>query len=161
MILRRLEAADAQRCVALAGDRLGLTAAQYADEVTRPDRHWIGVEIEGELTAFAGAWDAPDDCHLLAIAVSPELRRRGFGRALLARLIEDATARAAGPMTLEVRADNEAAIGLYTSCGFVETGRRPSYYRDADAIIMTLPSGPRGATAAHGSTASSRSNGAS
>ncbi|MDX1510349.1 MAG: ribosomal protein S18-alanine N-acetyltransferase [Nitriliruptorales bacterium] len=146
MILRQLDVTDAERCVLLGGNRLGLTAAQYAEEFRRDDRQWLGVEIDGELVAFAGAWDAPDDCHLLAIAVARSRRRRGLGRALLVRLVEDAADRAAGPMTLEVRADNLAAIGLYRSCGFVETGRRPSYYRDADAVIMTRPPAHQGPT---------------
>ena len=41
-------------------------------------------------------------------------------------------------MTLEVRPSNAAAIALYTSFGFRDTGRRPGYYQDngEDAIIM-------------------------
>ena len=44
-------------------------------------------------------------------------------------------------MTLEVRASNEAAQGLYRSFGFEVVGRRPRYYSDdgEDALIMTTP----------------------
>ena len=40
--------------------------------------------------------------------------------------------------TLEVRASNRKAIGLYEKCGFAVKGRRPRYYDDAkeDALIM-------------------------
>jgi ribosomal protein S18 acetylase RimI-like enzyme len=39
-----------------------------------------------------------------------------------------------------VRADNDAARGLYTSLGFQEIDRRTGYYQPdgVDAIVMTL-----------------------
>ena len=41
---------------------------------------------------------------------------------------------------LEARASNRAALGLYCSLGFKETGRRLRYYADPieDAILMNL-----------------------
>jgi len=39
---------------------------------------------------------------------------------------------------LEVRPTNWAAISLYESLGFSTTGRRPRYYGDEDALLMTL-----------------------
>ena len=41
---------------------------------------------------------------------------------------------------LEVRESNTAAIGLYTSMGFADAGRRKRFYRDPeeDAVIMVL-----------------------
>jgi ribosomal-protein-alanine N-acetyltransferase len=47
---------------------------------------------------------------------------------------------------LEVRASNEAALGLYCALGFYETGRRPQYYVTPggreDAILMTWTPAP-------------------
>ena len=56
----------------------------------------------------------------------------------MAALIQAVKARGATAMTLEVRPSNAAAIALYTSFGFRDTGRRPGYYQDngEDAIIM-------------------------
>ena len=44
-------------------------------------------------------------------------------------------------MLLEVRTDNEAAIGLYESEGFVRLGVRRRYYQPsgADAYTMARP----------------------
>jgi ribosomal-protein-alanine N-acetyltransferase len=39
---------------------------------------------------------------------------------------------------LEVRPSNVAARVLYRSLGFDETGVRPRYYGDEDALLMTL-----------------------
>ena len=44
-------------------------------------------------------------------------------------------------MTLEVRASNEPAQGLYRTFGFQIVGRRPRYYTDdgEDALVMSTP----------------------
>ena len=44
----------------------------------------------------------------------------------------------AASYTLEVRASNQAAIGLYEKFGFVKAGVRPHYYEAGgeDAVIM-------------------------
>ncbi|MGB5098427.1 MAG: hypothetical protein WBN82_11005, partial [Porticoccaceae bacterium] len=42
-------------------------------------------------------------------------------------------------LTLEVRADNGAALELYRKLGFVEAGHLPGYYEDgAEALRMRL-----------------------
>jgi GNAT superfamily N-acetyltransferase len=52
------------------------------------------------------------------LAVLPEFRGRGVGRALLAAVEEHARARGCAKLTLEVREDNARARGLYEQCGF-------------------------------------------
>ena len=46
--------------------------------------------------------------------------------------------------TLEVRASNAAALGLYRSFGFAVRGRRPNYYTNPveDALILWREAGP-------------------
>lgn len=39
---------------------------------------------------------------------------------------------------LEVRPSNAQARAFYAALGFHETGRRPRYYGDEDALLMTL-----------------------
>ena len=50
----------------------------------------------------------------------------------------DELLRRAATVFLEVRAGNEAAIGLYTHSGFQEIDRRKNYYHDPeeDAVVM-------------------------
>jgi len=76
---------------------------------------------------------------VLDLRVLPSCRRQGYGRQLL-----EAALQALAPVKrvdLEVRASNEAALGLYGDLGFSETGRRPQYYVTSggreDAILMT------------------------
>jgi ribosomal-protein-alanine N-acetyltransferase len=85
-----------------------------------------------------------DEAELLTIAVDPDRRRQGIGRALIGALAAEARARQAGRLFLEVAADNPAAIALYRQAGFAATGRRPGYYRPregppVDAILMEKP----------------------
>jgi [ribosomal protein S18]-alanine N-acetyltransferase len=93
-----------------------------------------------EPAGFALAWRAADEVHLLDLAVAPEARRLGLGRALVDALIGEARASDARLVLLEVRASNAAARALYRSAGFFEHGVRRAYYSDngEDAVEMRL-----------------------
>ncbi|MCF7985278.1 MAG: GNAT family N-acetyltransferase [Thiohalocapsa sp.] len=52
------------------------------------------------------------------LAVLPEWRNRGIGQRLLAQVEAVARARGYCKVTLEVRADNESALGLYRKLGY-------------------------------------------
>lgn len=68
-----------------------------------------------------------DDAELLLLAVVPDARGRGVGRALLRRTIADTQARGAARLCLEMRAGNDATR-LYIGEGFVKCGERRNYY---------------------------------
>ena len=72
---------------------------------------------------------------LLRIAVSEKYRRAGIGRRLMTVMEEDP---ATDYWSLEVRAGNTAAIGLYEKMGYKAGRVRQDYYSDPreDAIIM-------------------------
>jgi ribosomal protein S18 acetylase RimI-like enzyme len=55
------------------------------------------------------------------LAVAPQFRGRGIGKALLEAVAADARALGCGKVTLEVRADNARAIDLYRRVGFQST----------------------------------------
>jgi ribosomal-protein-alanine acetyltransferase len=79
-----------------------------------------------------------EECEILNLAVSPDFRRLGIGRALVISLLESLR----GAIFLEVRVSNPVAIGLYKSLGFQEVGRRPEYYENPSeaAIVMKFHS---------------------
>lgn len=80
---------------------------------------------------------AADEAEVLTLAVDPDARRRGVGRALLDQALATAWDRGAGSMFLEVAADNAAALALYAAAGFDPIGRRPGYYSGGrDAIVL-------------------------
>ena len=75
---------------------------------------------------------------LETIAVRPELRRGGVGRALCMAMIAWMREVGAESVELEVRASSVGALALYRSLGFVEQGRRRGYYAAPaeDAVLM-------------------------
>lgn len=81
---------------------------------------------------------AAEDGEVLAVGVAPEARRRGIGRHLLDQGIAAAFAHGATAIFLEVAEDNEAARRLYRERGFLQVGRRPSYYRRSDGRVAAL-----------------------
>jgi GNAT superfamily N-acetyltransferase len=71
-------------------------------------------------------------CLIANVAVRPEYRNRGIGRALTLAAMENAKQRHADETWLHVRDDNPAAIGLYRSMGFVELARRTTWQAQPD-----------------------------
>lgn len=119
--------------------------SMYEYEITHNEFSFYRV-IHGEtpaqprVLAYAGVWMLYDSAHVATIGTHPAWQRRGLGAWLLLHLIDDAIARDAVEVTLEVRKFNVAAQTLYRQLGFQTVGRRRRYYRDTgeDALLMTL-----------------------
>ncbi|MEM1619193.1 MAG: ribosomal protein S18-alanine N-acetyltransferase [Fervidicoccaceae archaeon] len=97
-------------------------------------------EVEGEVVGYAvGLLEEGRLAHLISVAVDPAHRRRGIGRALVRRFIEEAERSGAEIAYLEVSERNRAAMSLYSSLGFEVVGKIPKYYSDgSDAYVMAL-----------------------
>ncbi|SFJ33488.1 GNAT family N-acetyltransferase [Celeribacter neptunius] len=98
--------------------------------------------VTGEGPSFALGRYVPHECELLTLAVAPEARGRGFGRAMLRAYEKEADRRIALKSFLEVAEDNAVAISLYRAEGYSESGRRKHYYTrpdrsKIDALIFT------------------------
>jgi ribosomal-protein-alanine N-acetyltransferase len=105
--------------------------SQLAD--ANPDTFLVA-EVNGKIVGYAVVDNGIDQQHLVSIAVSAGLRRKGIGQALLDGLIRRLHE---GSLGLEVRRSNKAAIELYHKNGFTDTGIAHSYYKDGeDAIQM-------------------------
>lgn len=85
------------------------------------------------LVGAAGLYEA--DVH--TIGVDPAWQRRGVGTALLRALLARAD-EVGAPVFLEVRTDNDAAIGLYRAHGFERVGLRRRYYQPSGADAYTM-----------------------
>ena len=91
------------------------------------------------IAGFLGMWYTVDEVHIVSLGVRREYRGMGIGDLLLIGGIEQAMARRASVVTLEVRVSNFVAKNLYLKFGLKERGIRKNYYTDnrEDAIIMT------------------------
>ncbi|HCW80433.1 MAG TPA: ribosomal-protein-alanine N-acetyltransferase [Ruminococcaceae bacterium] len=114
--------------------------AALAAELGKETSFFAVAEFCGTIAGYAGMSCVMDECYINNIAVFPQFRRMGIGRALVLHLIGEAEHRSASFITLEVRASNSIAIALYKSLGFQEEGRRRGYYSlpQEDALIFTL-----------------------
>jgi len=70
-----------------------------------------------------------------SIAVSPETGRTGVGRALMGAAETVAIDRDCVLLRLEVRADNHAAVALYTKLGYRQFGIYEHYYEDDQTAL--------------------------
>ena len=93
----------------------------------------------GEVLGYIGIMTVLDEGYISNVAVAPEARRRGIGRALVREMLRRAGERRLSFVTLEVRAHNKSAIALYSKEGFRPVGLRRDYYErpKEDALLMT------------------------
>jgi ribosomal-protein-alanine N-acetyltransferase len=102
----------------------------------------LNSEVEPPFHRVAGflcRWLVADECHILNIAVHPDLRRHGVGMFLMNATLAEAISKQASCVTLEVRRANVAARQLYRNLKFEERRLRRHYYGPGeDAIVMEL-----------------------
>ena len=88
-------------------------------------RRWVGVrDASGTLVACAADTSgAPGAGHLPSIAVRPEARGQGLGRAVTAALVRQLLAEGNDLVTLGMYADNASARAVYDALGFADEHR--------------------------------------
>jgi len=116
----------------------------FEEEIERED---VGVglvaEDEGLVVGFLTGMAVIDEFHLHNIAVHPDFRERGIGRALIEAAESFCRLRNCRRILLEVREDNEVARRLYLDLGFESTGTRKDYYgpgQDANLYVKHIES---------------------
>lgn len=109
------------------------------DLASNPAAHYLVAVEEGCVVGYIGMWAILDEAQVMDVAVAPAARRRGIGRALVARMIEEARELGLDRILLEVREKNTGAIALYAAMGFESDGLRRGYYPDDgdNAILMS------------------------
>ncbi len=164
-VLRNGTTADARAAL----DSFNQTHEETDNLLTYPDEG--GLTVEDEARYLQGRVESDDEVEVLAEVVGAivgsagvgrvgsreKLRHRaefgigieraywglGIGRALVEACVECARAAGYAQLELEVVADNERALSLYRSEGFVEYGRNPRGYRSRQSgwqelVLMRL-----------------------
>lgn len=108
------------------------------DLTENPIAVYFVAELESHVVGYAGVWAIAGEGHITNVAVSPDYRRLHIGTALIEVMLRETEAAGIAAHTLEVRAGNSPAIGLYKKFGFKAAGVRRGYYEDngEDAVIM-------------------------
>src|SRR6185437_3550205 len=99
------------------------------------------LRLRSNVIGFAVSRIAADEAEILSIAVAASHRGQGFSRDLLLTHLGHLAGRGVRTVFLEVAANNQPARRLYDHAGFIVTGRRERYYREAggrelNALIM-------------------------
>lgn len=98
---------------------------------------WIATSQEGDPVGFILVRVLDNEAEILTFAVVPSFQNTGVGRCLLRELFGFLTSVNCEKIFLEVAADNESAIGLYTSMGFIKVGTRLNYYKRPDQSLVS------------------------
>ena len=111
--------------------------AMLRERNTLVQRLRLGSKIIGFAVSRLGA----DEAEILSIAVASNHRGHGFSRDLLHTHLGHLAGRGVRTVFLEVEENNQPARRLYDRAGFVVTGRRERYYREAggqelNALVM-------------------------
>jgi [ribosomal protein S18]-alanine N-acetyltransferase len=147
VVLRSLRWWDLEQVLPLERELFGpsaWSAETFWSELAHPQTRWYVVAATaGEpdrVIGYAGLLVPGPEADVQTVAVAPAAQGRGVGAALVGALIERAAQRSATTVLLEVRADNEPAIGLYRRHGFERIAVRRRYYQpeDVDAWVMRL-----------------------
>jgi len=130
------------------GQVLGIEEASFATPwssrtflnlLRRPNAAlFAAVDVPDRIVGYAVVWFTGAEGELGDLAVAPAFRCRGIGSGLVAAVLDEAVAREAFELYLEVREGNSAARLLYEHHGFEVVNRRPDYYSQPveDALVM-------------------------
>ena len=100
----------------------------------------VALDKQGNPIGYGGLLTVLDEGQITNIAVHPNFRGMGVGRAILEKLIFESASRGIREISLEVRQSNLPAKALYQSHGFEIAGVRKGFYRHPaeDGLVMIL-----------------------
>ncbi len=109
-------------------------------EMKNPNTLSYAALVDSALAGYVYAKRVHDEGHILNVAVNPDLRRQGIGKALTLKVLDELKGQGCRAVYLEVRASNLPARRLYEGLGFRVIAQRRSYYLMPveDAVVMEL-----------------------
>lgn len=103
---------------------------EWFAEQQRLDRPVLVAEVEGAVAGWASygpfrAYHGYRDTMEHSVYLDPAAHRRGLGRALMVRLLDEAKQRGAHVMVAAIALPNEPSVGLHEALGFTHVGVMP------------------------------------
>jgi [ribosomal protein S18]-alanine N-acetyltransferase len=141
--VRRLGRPDAQTLEALARyerEAFGETGLRSYDlnVVAYAGALYVGW-LDGELVSccqLIRTYDEPQAIWVIGFWVRPPWQRRGLGRALLTRVIDEMGTAGAASLLLTVEPDNQGALKLYRGFGFRRLDFIPDFYGPGEDRLL-------------------------
>lgn len=114
------------------------TRGMFLQDVESPFSHFYVAYLGEAMAGYVGFWRVADEAHITSVTIRKEMRGRGFGKQLMAHIMQTASELGLRWATLEVRKSNYRAQQLYLKTGFEPMGVRKGYYVKTreDAIVM-------------------------
>jgi ribosomal protein S18 acetylase RimI-like enzyme len=127
--LRRRTADDAETVKHLLTTGFGWEPPEVTDHALaeRDRAETLVVDLDGVPIGTLRLTREDDTAGVFGFVVHPDHRGQGIGRDVLRRVCVQALADGAARVHLEVATDNERALGLYTSLGFVPVATEDYY----------------------------------
>jgi ribosomal-protein-alanine N-acetyltransferase len=111
-----------------------------AEMSQRGSRTYLVAKNGSDVVGYAGMMYTGREAHVTNIAVDPAWHGNKIGSRLLLTIVNEAIARGAQKISLEVRVTNQVAQSMYEKFGFVVSGVRKGYYIETneDAYVMVV-----------------------
>jgi ribosomal-protein-alanine N-acetyltransferase len=135
---RREDLGEVERILKAAPEAAAWSKDALADAFEGSPSHSLVGRQGEEIAGFIVGRRVADEGEILNLAVKPQHRRHGVGRALAKALLELFAREAVLQVFLEVRESNAEAIALYQGLGFREVERREGYYREPEEAALVL-----------------------
>lgn len=130
LIVRSWTQQDIPYCAVIAAKASGVFAWKESAYQSSFDHGHTGLLLchESQVLACLVGQTVFDVAELFDIQVLPEWQGRGCGRCLLQAYVEACKADHVDRILLEVRSENDQALGFYERQGFMKIGKRLGYY---------------------------------
>lgn len=139
MIINEMSIEDASAMAHIDSVSMGgcaWTEPMFRDEFSDSTKYYLVAKIDEKVVGYCGFQHILDQADIMNIAILPEFRGLGIGKALLNNILELADSLCVTGITLEVAENNTVAIGLYENFGFKQEGVRKNYYNNnTNALI--------------------------
>lgn len=125
--VRRATTADVPVVARLLELGFGEPATEVADLLKSPRHGTLVIELSGSPVGTMRVTRDGDDAAIYAFAIDPARQGRGIGRDALRRVCQQLLDDGAAQVRLEVAVENDRALRLYTSLGFVRVATEDYY----------------------------------
>jgi ribosomal-protein-alanine N-acetyltransferase len=114
------------------------TREMFVREISSRTARALVFRDRNEIVGYLCFWEVLDEAHLMVIAVRPERRGEGHGKAIMTHLEKICLQDGLKRIILEVGRRNSRARDLYRQSGFRSIGFRKQYYAGTgdDAMVM-------------------------